>query len=501
MRPADLAVPEEGNADLAVPRFRSVADWLHVLPPLILAILLFVRPSFPLDDAYITLHNARVLLAGGADGVYAGATALTGATSAVHLILIAALGAVLPIELASKLVSLIAILLYAAGLVALLRRLECPPAARLVLFAAGLFIGYTPYHLLNGLETGLALAAIAWAFVLIDNRWLPLLCGVLPFIRPELAFLAAPLLLRRFWLDRRNLRALLAAAGLALAGAAPWLLLYTFYTGWPVPNTGGAKIAFFAEGRLSWTERAETLAKVVIPSLLGPLWLALPRLWRGPAGHCALVFLACWVGLTAYVFPSGFHHNYFRYVSLVVPVLLLGWGMLLARAAVWHWPALATLLIWTVLSSIPGIQIYLDRSHTGALDRTARFIDANLPRDAVILVHDAGYLAWTLPHRHLVDAVGLKTPTSTQWHRLYTARSGTPDMAMHRIASDARAGYLVALADKPLFWGRLATGLERSGWLLHPLTPVRDHAYVVYRLTPPSRPAPAGAQAAPQPVS
>ena len=46
--------------------------------------------AFPLDDAYITLHNARVLLTG--SDPYYGTSPLTGATSGVHLALVAGVG-------------------------------------------------------------------------------------------------------------------------------------------------------------------------------------------------------------------------------------------------------------------------------------------------------------------------------------------------------------------------------------------------------------------------
>ncbi|PJI90716.1 hypothetical protein BDW16_4063 [Sphingomonas koreensis] len=476
----------------------SAWDWICAAPLLILAILLFARPGLPLDDAYITLHNARTLLAGGTDPVYAGSTALTGATSAIHLVLIAILGLAMPLELASKFVTLAAILLYAAGLIVLLRRLQCPPAARAILLITGLMVGYMPYNLLNGLESGLAVAAIVWGLVLIDSKWLPLLCGTMPFVRPELAFLAAPLFFYRCWLDRRDLRRLVTNGALALAAASPWLIFYTVYTGWPIPNTGGAKVAFFAETTLGWRARRGILIGVVISCLFGPLWLSMPALARRPAGLCALVFLICWIGLTALVFPGGLHHNWFRYVSMILPVLLLGWAIIFARKAAWHPPLLALLLGWTFFTGAIGVRSYLDRSHTEALDRAAQLIGTKLPRDSVILVHDAGYLAWALPGHRLVDVVGLKSTASMTWHRRYTAQTGKRDVALNGIAHGAKAQYLVALADPPGFWGELALALKRSGWTLQPLSPVKDYEYVVYRIDPPGRTVPDTGNAAPQ---
>jgi hypothetical protein len=63
-----------------------------------------------------------------------------------------------------------------------------------------------------------------------------------------------------------------------------------------------------------------------------------------------------------------------------------------------------------------------------ALTRTenegvADWIRRNLPRDARIAVHDAGYLAFATD-RHLIDIVGLKTPDARLVHQAITAPSG-----------------------------------------------------------------------------
>jgi hypothetical protein len=47
----------------------------------------FPIPVFPIDDAYIVIHNARALLAG-QDPNYIGSSPITGATSLVHLALV-----------------------------------------------------------------------------------------------------------------------------------------------------------------------------------------------------------------------------------------------------------------------------------------------------------------------------------------------------------------------------------------------------------------------------
>ena len=90
--------------------------WLWAAGPL-LALLILNPKSLPLDDAYITLHNARVLLSGQPDWIY-GSSYLAGATSLVHLALVALFATTDPIR-GSVLVGLLGTGLYIAGLVVL----------------------------------------------------------------------------------------------------------------------------------------------------------------------------------------------------------------------------------------------------------------------------------------------------------------------------------------------------------------------------------------------
>src|SRR5258708_7718132 len=158
------------------------------------------RPDFPLDDAYITLHNARVVLEG-SDPSYA-VPALEGATSSVHLAVLAGLGLVLDLRWASAVACWLAAAAYVAGLGALAWRFALRRVETALLIATGTAAGLVPYHLLNGLETGLALAAVTWAVVLAagpPSRALAVLAGLMPFIRPELALLSGLLLADQAW--------------------------------------------------------------------------------------------------------------------------------------------------------------------------------------------------------------------------------------------------------------------------------------------------------------
>lgn len=258
-------------------------------------------PTFPLDDAYITLHNARALLAGGWDATY-GTSALTGATSLIHLLLVAALGLLLPLPAASWLVTIAGTALYAAGLD---RMAVQAGVGRVTVVVTGLFSGYMLFNLVNGLETGLALAAMTWALVLIDHRHLPVLLGALPFIRPEFTLLSLPLLAHCCWRDRADLGRV--AEHLAWFGAAalPWLLVTWTMTGSPVPATASAKVAFFGEEHEPLLRKVVDALWIIGVSAIGPLLAGLAGLRRARGGWAVAVFVVLWLSAITLTFPGG----------------------------------------------------------------------------------------------------------------------------------------------------------------------------------------------------
>jgi hypothetical protein len=452
------------------------------------------RPDFPLDDAYITLANARVVLEG-RDPSY-GVPALEGATSSLHLALVAALGLILDLRWASAVVAWLAAAAYVAGLAALAWRFALRRIEAALLIAAGSFVGFVPYHLLNGLETGLALAAVTWGIVLAagpPSTALALLAGVMPFIRPELALLAALLLADQAWRrwQARDTRAIAGDLVLAAAAAAPFVLWLWLDTGSVVPRTAGAKRDFFAEAALPWTLKLGSVGIALAHAALqaGPLALGVVGLRSARAGRLALLFAAAMVALYAAELPGGLSHNSNRYLYTLAPLLLAGWAMALATASPgerrWLRLGLAAALVY-VMVRLPGdlgayaADVGFARRELAGL---AAWIEAELPAGARIAVHDAGYLAFAT-RRPLIDVVGLKTPASRAAHAELTgpsagARRGE---ALARILAATHAEYFVVLAG----WDRdfaLTDGLRSTGWRLTALRP--DGAYQVYRLTPP----------------
>ncbi len=454
-----------------------VRDW--VAPGLAAATATAIATTasiFPLDDAYITLQNARALIGGGWDATY-GVSALTGATSLVHLLLVALAGLMLPLPAALWLVSIAGVAAYAAGLD---RMAVQAGVSRITVGAAGLLTGYMTINLVNGLETGVALAAMTWTLVLIDHRRLPLLLGALPFIRPEFAALSLPLLARCCWRDRSEPKRMAANLLWFGAGALPFLALTWGMTGRPFPATANAKVAFFAEAQRPLQWKIEIAARLIVISGLGALLIGQAGLPKKRGGLAITAFLLLWLGTMVYSFPGGLDHNYSRYLTLIVPAAVYGATALMRGR--YGRVVSSVLLTWALLSSALGL-VSLEGAFGNPNYRALGADAALLPPGARVLVHDAGYLAWVRPDLHLVDLVGLKTPSSAAAHARYTAPTADPRQALDSIVRASNARLLVALAKEP-FWRLLPENLVRAGWTLERINPA-THGYAIYRLTPP----------------
>ena len=132
--------------------------WLWALVPL--AILLAIWPTrASLDDAYITLHNARVLLSGQADPVY-GSSYLAGATSPIHLLMVAIGGLIIAPVWASTLIGLYGAR-FTSGSLAYHRAAQAHGRRRVCVLVLGAAAGQSTWFYVNGLETSLGMAAAA----------------------------------------------------------------------------------------------------------------------------------------------------------------------------------------------------------------------------------------------------------------------------------------------------------------------------------------------------
>ena len=260
--------------------FRS-QFWLHIsLTP----------PLARLDDAYIALHSARVVLSGH-DPVF-GVPALVGATSPAY---VALLTAILGLGIApetlrfdwrtrrgsSRLRRRLWYLGETAGL-ALVRRVV------LVVVALGSGV-VVLFNLTNSLETGWAIATLTFAIACARaDRVIGVACaaGLLPFLRPDLAPAAAIVL--AYAVRGRRRADQIRALAVAVAVAAPWLLWTRLDTGAWLTNTMQAKQLFFAEGCRPWIEKAATVMRATAVGLaqMFPLCLGVIALVPDRLGRC-----------------------------------------------------------------------------------------------------------------------------------------------------------------------------------------------------------------------
>lgn len=450
--------------------------------------LAVIRPVFPVDDAYITLHNARALLAGGADPVYGG-TAVDGATSLVHLALVAGFGLVFPLELGSNILTVLAVMAYALGLVQLARLLEASPW---LVAGLGLLSAYLPYSLTNGLETGIAMAVVTWLIVLANSRHLGWLAGLAPFVRPELGLLAALLMARRLWLDRASASAMAGSLGRAVLVALPFFLWSWVMTGALVPATGGAKVAFFAEISLPLLTKLRLAGwglmwSMMIPLFIGLYGLAKPAA-RPLAGPMLLAWVVLWLLASLWALPTGYGHNFHRYLAPLVPALLVGW-VVLSRQPGWWRKAFLVMMIVSLGTGVLGLRARVRSNRSDTMLVMADMSRRLIPPGTTVLIHDAGYLAWARPDLTLVDVVGLKSKANIEVHERLTRRSRNRAPAFVEIAGRSGATMMV-LYDKDGIWGGMVTALRGAGWTAEKLAPSPRNTYSFYRITPPQEPRP-----------
>jgi hypothetical protein len=117
---------------------------------------------------------------------------------------------------------------------------------------------------------------------------------------------------------------------------------------------------------------------------------------------------------------------------------------------------------------------------------TVRWMNANLPEGATVMVHDAGYVAYAARFP-LIDLVGLKTPRASEMHRALTYPSDgklRPD-AIAKIATEFHPHYFMVWQEwDDLF--HLVAGLRAKGWTAQELHAGRTESEVpdgqIYRL-------------------
>jgi hypothetical protein len=477
--------------------------FLAVLTAFCVARALRPVPSFPYDDPYITLHSAQVMHSG-VDPNYPGVPALFGVTSAPFVGMVYLLLFALPPLQALNAACWTGLLLYALSLVRLGRVLELRPREQWLLVLIGLFSAPIPIHWLNGLETSCALACITWTLSFASGRRRLDFFAAAAFaslsasFRPDLVPFA--LLLTTF-LAWKILRApstpanrWLQASGLPLLAAAPILLFSFWYlhqTGSPIPLTGVAKRYFFAEDHwpLFRKIKEEYSQLILLAGAAGPLILTLPRIARFPLGRVLLLAMLLFAAALFVQFPGQLAVNEFRYPVVLIPMLLWGLGMILKNAEPQKRPSAEKLMYVCALYALGMLPMcwhfYRDERifFEAGPRQVTTWCQQNLAPGSAVLVHDAGYLAFSTGFRN-IDFVGLKTPSAIPLNRQYTwpTAGGQRAQVVARLAAESGSRYLIINSHWPPVVS-LDKELRSLGWrvdLVH-----AAGAFKIYRISPP----------------
>ncbi len=270
---------------------------------------------------------------------------------------------------------------------------------------------------ISGMEvslTAFCLALLVWA--LVTKRWRLAFAAALLAVwaRPEALFFATALAASAALLCRR--KAMLApaiASGLAFIA---WIVYCQTASGHPFPNTYYAKSdSSLANGLSYLVERIAPEA----PWLIGVtgLLLAGTWLWRatGERRALGLALVLAWLATlvataaTRTLNPDIYFYNsrYFAIVGFVPPILVgAAVASMSRRTALWLIPVAAA-LAWQ-LPSMYTRTVEQERGIRQLHTEPALYANANLPKDATVIVEGAGTLRYFTPRTMtIVDIIGL----------------------------------------------------------------------------------------------
>jgi hypothetical protein len=503
------AAPAARRPTLYVAASSAHAYWIVALAIVVLGLLYHRMPGslgYPLDDGYISLHSAQVLH-WGQDPNFPNTPSLVGITNSPFVLMLwALLFGMSPLP-ALQLASWLGVLCYALGLVSLGRAFRLPLPAVLALSGLGLTVAKVPYQLLNGVETGMAMGVVLWILALAtantawSRRVAAALCGFAPFLRPELIALCVLVLLAilvRDWghdrINRDVVFSNMALWGIAVLSAIPWLIWYGSTTGSIIPQTIEAKRLFFADGCAPSAYRWTVLVSSsrLFAAVLGVMPFSLVFLSRSVLGRFTAFFIPLFFLVYYERLPGALFHNQGRYTYLLVPLLLFGLASGMGDKRRWSRIAAYGLLIVACLQTEQRFPFhwhqFLEHRDRATQSQTlvAQWSVDHLPASATLLIHDAGYLSYATRF-HLVDFVGLKTPSSVDFNRRFTyGRCGAgPALAVSEIARQTKADFLIMIDEWDSVF-HVTPGLRMFGWKVEEIN--RSGDYHVFRLTPPQEP-------------
>jgi hypothetical protein len=447
------------------------------------------RIGFPLDDAWIHLTYARNFAMHEQWAFRLGENS-AGSTSPLWTILLA-IGYLLKLAPYIWPFFLGWVLLTLLGIQAesVTRKLVSTYRARLPWVG---FFFVTVWHLtwsaVSGMETllqGYIFLYVLSTLLVNPNRYLALgfLTGLSIWVRPDGITLLGPLIFTAFMIEKRDKQRWNEIAKILIGFSAlfvPYLLFNLALSGHPLPNTFYAKQA---EYQAAWISLGLTyrINNYLMPILASPFIALLPgaviwmsrriRSWDW-AAIATLLWFVGYIGLYFLRLPA-YQHG--RYIIPAFPILYL-WGVLGLVEYVTSPKANRRIsLVWTSLTGLLCLLFTIVAARQNAADvawiekemvGTAKWVEENLPPDALLAVHDIGALGYFDQHP-IIDLAGLVSPDVVPFIR-----------DQDRIAAylDQRgADYLVTLPD---FYPKLVPRLEQ---VYPPATTCSEATMCVFR--------------------
>jgi arabinofuranosyltransferase len=397
------------------------------------------------DDSYISLKFASNFFK--YNGItYDGTSYLTGATSPLHIILVALVGLYFKLETASLLVGIIFFIL--SSLLVYLWALEIYKERGIALLAGALIStsGWLVFDSLNGLETTTFIffsLLTFYIFYIYEHRVLyiiPLFLSILT--RPEGWFIACALFLWQViqyvnHKDKRTLRCLATSLGIFILLIAPYFLISLYYTGSLLPSTALAKSIFFADIHLPlsriwllkrglkffYKELLYPLPLIIFPLILfSRKLILLPYLWF----YFTIIHLFYFL-----FFPGATIQYWCRYQHIFIPLIIIA----ISAGAVellkmCKRKTLAISMAVLVASSLIYNQsisfMKVEKIYSGEIESTknilidlAIWLKDNTPDDSLLAIHDIGVVGY-FSDRKIIDLVGL---TNLEVSRYYWDRN------------------------------------------------------------------------------
>ena len=394
------------------------------------------------DDSYITLKFAANFFKYKAI-TYDGTLHLTGATSPLHIVLVALVGLFFKLETASLLVGIIFFIF--SSLIVYLWTLKIYNDRGIALLAGVLMStsGWLIFDSLNGLETTTFIFFSLLTFYLFYvyeykiYYVIPLFLSILT--RPEGWFIACALFIWQViqyvnHKDKRTLRCLATSLGVFILLIVPYFILALHSTGSLLPGTAFSKGIFFDEAYLPLTNKIvyfKHCLSLFYKTFLypAPLFILLfilfarkvifiPYLWFYGSIFYVFYFL---------LFPVAIKHYWCRYQHIFIPLIIIAIsGGAVELLKMCKRKTLAISMAVLVASSLIYNQsisfMKVEKIYSGEIESTKKtmmdlaiWLKDNTPEDSLLAIHDIGVVGY-FSDRKIIDLVGLTNPEVSRYY-------------------------------------------------------------------------------------